>query len=164
MGARRRPGSRWSRWSTAATSPTEDQRVYYALIKYWDQRGRSDTFTPFSLRHLADLLAKKWGTRTIDGLTESLMRLRTTAFLWSNSYFDAATGETVEVLDPFNVLSDLKIARRQRDGHATGETGYFRFHDAIAKNLLANHTKPLLFDVVLSFRARSPRSSTPTST
>ena len=81
------------------------------------------------------------------------MRLRTTAFLWSNSYFDAATGETVEVLHPFNVLSDLKIARRQKDGHVTSETGYFRFHDAIVKNLLAYHTKPLLFDVVLSFQS-----------
>ena len=33
------------------------------------------------------------------------------------------------------------------------EVGYFRFDDFILKNLLANYTKPVLLDTVLSFES-----------
>jgi hypothetical protein len=98
-------------------------------------------------------LKKRWGTNVIESTTESLRRLHTTPFAWTNSYRDSSTGEEIEVLDTFTLLSDLKIIRRKSDGHITREAGYFRFHDMMLKNLLANHTKPLLFDVILSFKS-----------
>src|SRR5512135_3642986 len=55
---------------------TKDQRVYYALVKHWEERGRSPDFTPFSLQRLARLLRMPWGQTTIDSLTASLFRLR----------------------------------------------------------------------------------------
>ena len=133
---------------------TEDQKTYYALIRHWETKGRSAEQTPFSTRKLAKLLKKKWGSNVIDAITESLRRLRTTPFLWTNSYHDSATGHDIEVLDTFTLLSDLKIIRRKLDGHITKEAGYFRFHDSILRNLLARHTKPLLFDVVLGFKSQ----------
>ena len=33
------------------------------------------------------------------------------------------------------------------------EVGYFKFNDFALKNLLSNHTKPVLFDTVLGFRS-----------
>jgi hypothetical protein len=136
------------------TVTTEDQRTYYALVKYWEERGRPDTFVFFSLKGLAKHLKKKWGTNVIESLTQSLTRLRATPFIWKNSYYDSSTNKTKEAVEMFNILSDLKIIRSQEDGHITKEAGYFRFNNFILTNLLANHTKPVLLDVVLSFNSQ----------
>jgi hypothetical protein len=132
---------------------TEDQRTFYALLKLWEDKGRSTEQTYYSLRRLAKILKKRWGTNVIDATSESLIRLRITPLIWKNSYHNSAEKETVEILDPFNILSDLKIIRRRSDGHVTQEYGYFKFNDFILKNILANYTKPLLIDTVLSFRS-----------
>ena len=132
---------------------TEDQRTYYALVKQWEESGRPHHYTFFSLRHLSRSLRKKWGTNVITALTESLIRLRTTPFIWKNSYHDGATKETIRILDTFNILSDLRIVRREQDGVVNKEVGYFKFNDFTLKNLTANHTKPVLLDTVLSFRS-----------
>jgi hypothetical protein len=132
---------------------TEDQRTYYALMKQWEEHGRSPEYTYFSTRKLARILKKTWGTNVIHSTTESLRRLRTTPIMWTNSYHNADTGEELEILDTFTILADLKIVRRKIDGHVTKEAGYFHFHDFILKNLLANHTKPVRLDVILGFRS-----------
>ena len=132
---------------------TEDQKTYYALIKHWEDRGRTDKQVPFSIRGLAKGLKKKWGTNVIHSVTESLIRLRTIPFLWRNSYYDSTTGETIKILDTFNILSELKIVQREQDGVVNREVGYFKFNDFTLNNLLANHTKPLLLETVLGFRS-----------
>jgi hypothetical protein len=132
---------------------TEDQKTFYALLKLWEDKGRSTEQTFYSLRRLAKVLKKRWGSNVINATSESLIRLRITPLIWKNSYHDRAEKETVEELDPFNILSDLKIVRRKSDGHITQEYGYFKFNDFILKNILANYTKPLLIDTVLSFRS-----------
>jgi hypothetical protein len=132
---------------------TEDQKTYYALVKHWEDRGMPDQYTAFSLRRISRLLKKNWGTNVIDSLTESLMRLRGTLLVWENSYYDSTTQETAELIDTFNILSDLKIIRRKIDGVVNREVGYFRFNDQTLRNLQSNHTKPVLFDVVLSFKS-----------
>src|SRR5512135_1412583 len=132
---------------------TKDQRVYYALVKHWGERGRSPDFTPFSLQRLARLLRMPWGRCTRESLNASLFRLRGTLFIWEQAFEDKTTGRVLSRLDTFNLLSDLKIARIKDEGKVNKEVGYFRFHDAVLKNLLANHTKPVLIDVVLSFRS-----------
>jgi hypothetical protein len=139
--------------TTRGDLTTEDAKMLYVLIKHWEDRGRTDTFTPVSLKRLAKLLKKQWGTNVITAITESLIRLRITPFIWENSYYDKSSGEVVESIEAFNILSDLKIIKRKQDGHVTREGGYFKFNDFILRNLLANHTKPLLLDVVLGFKS-----------
>lgn len=137
----------------AGALTTEDQKTYYALVWLWEQRGFSEALTPFSLQELARLLKKDWGRNVRLSLVQSLMRLRATLFVWQNSYFSRATQETLELLETFNILSELKLSRRDRRGKAPRERGCFRFNDLILKNLLARHTKPVLLDTVLSFRS-----------
>src|SRR5262249_25480532 len=132
---------------------TEDQRVYYALVRIWEERGRPETFTPVSLRLIAKVLRRKWNAETGASIRASLTRLRMTGFIWEKTYEDGSKKNKLGLLEPFNILADLKIIRREHDGHVTTEAGYFRFHENILKNLRANYTKPLLLDVVLSFRS-----------
>jgi hypothetical protein len=87
---------------------TEDQKTYYALVKHWEDNRRPVGNTLFSLRQLAKILQRHWGTNVIQSLTHSLLRLRVTPFVWRNSYYDASTGQTISVLDPFNILADLR--------------------------------------------------------
>lgn len=133
---------------------TLDQKVFYSLIKIWEDKGKSITYTHVSLKKLADTLKMKWGTGAIETLTTSIDRLLITPFLWEYSYIDGETKELVnEKESSFTILSERKIITRKKDGRVTREEGYFRFHPLIAKNLLANYTKPLLFNVVISFRS-----------
>jgi hypothetical protein len=133
---------------------TEDQRVYYALVKIWEAKGRSNSYTSFSLRHLAKVLGRRrWGTQTIKSLRASLARLAMTGFTWDKTYEDGATKTRLKLQEMFHILDSLKTVYRERDGHMTTEAGYFRFHEAILKNLQVNYTKPVLFDVVLSFKS-----------
>ncbi|PWU12014.1 MAG: hypothetical protein C5B51_01675 [Terriglobia bacterium] len=132
---------------------TEDQRTLYTLIKHWEQRGKPSHETPFSIRHLARLLHKRgWGSNVIDAITSSLERLRGTVLVWTRSY--KTKDERIEQLETvyINILSKLKIVRRKVDGHVTTEAGYFQFDDHILKNLLANYTKPFLFDVFIDIK------------
>ena len=135
------------------TITTEDQKTYYALVKCWEDEGCSTEFIPISLRELAKLLMKKWGTNVIESLTQSLTRLRVTPIIWRNSYYDSATGETIEELEPFTILSKLKIFRRKKNKGAYHGVGYFQFDEHIITNLSNNHTKPLLFDTAISFKS-----------
>jgi hypothetical protein len=132
---------------------TDDQRLLYALIKHWEERGKPDHETPFSIRQLSRLLHKKgWGTNVIDAVTGSLERLRGTMLVWTRSY--RSKDQRVEDLETIyiNILTKLKIVRRKVDGHVTTEAGYFQFDDHILKNLLTNYTKPFLFDVFIDIK------------
>jgi hypothetical protein len=132
---------------------TEDQKTFYALIKIWEEKGRPTEQTYYSSRGLARVLHKGWGTNVIESNDQSLLRLRMTPIIWRNSYHDSTRKDTIEQLDPFNILSELKVIRRKSDGHITREYGYFKFNDFILNNLLHNYTKPLLLDVVLGFKS-----------
>lgn len=132
---------------------TEDQKTFYALLKLWEDKGRPTEQTYYSLRRLTKVLNKRWGTNVINATSESLARLRATPLTWKNSYQNGAEKATIEILELFNILSDLKIIRSKHDGHITQEYGFFKFNDFILKNLLANHTKPLLIETVLGFRS-----------
>jgi hypothetical protein len=139
--------------SRKGTLTTEDQRTYYALVEHHQRNGRPDSIVYFSLRGISKSLAKKWGTRTIETITDSLTRLRANTIVWKNSYHDAATGKTQEELGFFNIITDLKIITAKQDGHTTRAEGYFKLNDAIIANLERNHLKPVLLDVVLGFRS-----------
>jgi hypothetical protein len=141
------------------TLTTDEQRVYYALVKLWEDHRREDDdreeqFTPFSLARLARLLRLTWGRFERKRLIRALMRLRTTPLIWENAYIDAVKDTRLDLLHPFTILDDLKIAKRRTKGkRGVTELGYFRFHENILKNLVVNYTTPLFLDVVLSFKS-----------
>jgi hypothetical protein len=139
--------------TTKGDLTTEDQKVYYGLVKLWEEKGRPDSFTPFSLRRLAKILKRSWNPKTKDSLEKSLVRLRGTLFVWEKAFEDGTKKQRLALLSPFNILNDLKILHRESDGHITVEGGYFRFDESILRNLAANYTKPVLFDVILSFKS-----------
>ncbi len=139
--------------SRKGTLTTEDQRTYYALVEHHQRAGKPGNVVYFSLRGISKSLAKKWGTRTIETLTDSLTRLRANTIVWKNSYYDAATGKAQEELGFFNIITDLKIITAKQDGHTTRAEGYFKLNDAIIANLERNHTKPVLLDVVIGFKS-----------
>lgn len=127
------------------TLTTEEQKMFYALIKQWEDAGRPDTQVFFSDRHLAKILGKGWGTNVIESITKSLRKLRSVSLEWINSYYDkTADGKVLRQRRPFTILGDLKIMERAENGAVNKALGYFRFDDHILRNLLANYTKPFL--------------------
>jgi len=132
---------------------TEDQKTCYALIKYWENKGKPETPVSFSRQQLARILKRSWGSKANQALVASLMRLRFTPFTWERSYYDSATHETVERIDTFNILSDLHLSRRTKEGHTTTEACYFQFNERILRNLLSNFTKPVFLDTILGFQS-----------
>lgn len=132
---------------------TRDQKIYYVLFKLWDDAGRPATPVPFSLQKIARLLGEEWSSHAHRTITRSLLQLRNIWFNWENSYFDKSSGEHLEVLDTFNILSELTLARRTKKLHATTEMCVFQFHRQLLENLYANHTTPLFLATVLSFKS-----------
>jgi hypothetical protein len=129
---------------------TEDQRMFYALIRQWENSGKPfGRPVYFSDRVLSRLLRKKgWGTNVIEAITGSLRRLRLTPLRWIKSFHRSdEVGHQYEEEVPFQMLDDLKIVTRKAHGHITNQQGYFQFNRHIETNLQANYTKPLLEEV-----------------
>ena len=125
------------------TLTTEEQKMFYALLKQWEDSDRPDSQVFFSDRHLARILGKGWGTNVIDSLTKSLRKLRSVSLEWINSYYDKTNeGNVLRERRPFTILGELKIIERSEHGAVNKAMGYFRFDDHILRNLLANYTKP----------------------
>ena len=133
---------------------TEDQKNLYVLFKIWEDTGKTTNITPFSLHKIAKLKKKKWGPDTLKEIINSLKKLGGITFEWDHSFYDSETKETLHSVELFHILSNLKIAYRTKgDKIDCREVAYFRFHDLILKNLLANHTKPIYLDTILNFKS-----------
>jgi hypothetical protein len=129
------------------TITTEDQKMFYALIRHWEENGKpADRPVYFSDRLISRLLKKKgWGTNVIVALTSSLRRLRTTPLRWIKSYHRKDNpARQYEEESFFSFLDTLKIVTRKEHGHVTNQQGYFQFDKEILSNLLNHYTKPLL--------------------
>ena len=133
---------------------TFDQRVYYALIRIWEEEGRSIGNTNFSLRRLARILKMSWGPSTHKALLSSLTRLHITPFTWEHAFFDKEKDETLRTTPKaFHILSDLHIEQLEKGKAITSEQARFRFGERILKNLYANYTRPVCLDAVLSINS-----------
>lgn len=135
------------------TLSTEEQKMFYALIKHWEDLGRPEAEVFFSDRVLARILQKGWGSNVIESLTKSLRKLRTVSLEWINSYHDKTqAGVVLRQRHPFTILAQLKIIERAEDGAVNAARGYFKFDDHILSNLLANYTKPFLIEEFFKIR------------
>lgn len=126
---------------------TEDLKTYYALIEQWQEHGRPDGYTAFSLRKIAKRLGKHWSKNVSESLTNSLLRLRFVGFIWTNSYFNSEKKETEELVDTFTILPVLKIWRKKKAEAVHGERAYFKFHDLILTNIKNNYSKPVILPI-----------------
>jgi hypothetical protein len=140
-------------YSNHGTLTTEDQKTCYGLFKLWEDLGKPKGRIHFSRQQLARVLKRSWGSKVNKAITDSLMRLRFTPFVWEHSYYDSGSQETVERIDTFNILSELHLARRVRGEATVGETSYFEFNDRILANLLAGFTRPVYLDTILTFQS-----------
>jgi hypothetical protein len=134
---------------------TDDQKVFYALIKIWENRGRPTEQVVFSLREISKILNKKWGTNTTQSIKDSLLRLRITPFIWRDSYYNAPEKETIRLLNPYTILNELKVIEKETDGVVGKALGYFLFNDRILQNLLSNyrHIEGTISRTTFLFRA-----------
>lgn len=131
---------------------TDDQKVFCALLKLWEEDGRPTTVN-FSLRRLADALKRQWNGKLARSLTDSLMRLRSTPFVWTNAYEDASSGELLRLLKTFTILDDLEVAEKAVRGHTTGQSCRAQFHPLIDANIRHNFSKPILYDTIIGFES-----------
>lgn len=131
---------------------TEDQKVLYALIKMWNEKGRPEVLV-FSLRDLARTLEKSWSAKTYNSLKDSLFRLRGTLFVWTKAYYDGATEDYYDELDSFTILSELKIAKRTKDKSITVEACKIRFNEHLDKNLRSKYTQPTFYNQIIKFKS-----------
>jgi len=135
-------------YTQLGTLTTEEQKLLYVLIKFWEDDGKPDAHVFFSTRGLARTLQKKgWGTNVIEATTKSLRKLRTIPIEWTNSYYDqTSAGAVIVDSRPFTILGDLRIVERRQDGAVNTSLGYFKFDDHILRNLQGNFTKPVRID------------------
>ena len=150
------------------TITTEDQKNYYVLNRLWQLAGCSDEYVPFSLRGIAKIgkrrlykkkrqpkpgheTAPKWGSSVVVALTHSLRRLRQTPLTWRRAFYKSPSEQWVD-MEEFNLLEDLRIVTRVKDGHVTTAAGYFRFNRGIRESHRASHNKPVQLEVVVGFR------------
>lgn len=132
---------------------TEDQKTCYALFRLWEEQEKPEGQVFFTRQQLARVLKKSWGSKTNKAITDSLMRLRFTPFVWERSYYDSATQETVERIDTFNILSELHLVRRSDGDRTVSEGSWFTFNSRILTNLLAGFTRPVYLDTILKFQS-----------
>jgi hypothetical protein len=132
----------------------KDQRVLYALVQNWNEKGCPLNYCYFSVYRLLQLLRMNDSGANIETTIDSLRRLGGVAITFKSCFHNAETGEEYEDEEPIHILSELRIRKRKRakDGkyEATKAEGYFLFHSRILKNLIRNYTRPVLFNVVLS--------------
>lgn len=134
---------------------TEDQKVLYGLISIWERTGRFQGFW-FSLRELAKELVTPWGGTQWKNLIRSLMRLNISTITWYNSYYNNTTKQTLEVLNSFQIIATLKLAKTKKNKKsksADDERCYCKFSDDFYQNLISNYTKPTYLNVVLGFKS-----------
>jgi pyruvate/2-oxoglutarate dehydrogenase complex dihydrolipoamide acyltransferase (E2) component len=142
-------------FSHHGTLTAKDQRVLYALVQHWNEKGQPLNFCHFSVHRLLQLLKLKNGGTNVDAVVESLRRLGGVEIAFKSCFYNAETQEEYEDDEPIHILSELKVKRRKRTTEGKYEEkkaeGFFLFHSRILSNLLKRYTRPVLFDVVLSF-------------
>ena len=129
---------------------TETQKIMYALYKISENKNHPRRIY-FSASKIVKIIKKKWGTSAAEIVEIGLYQLRSTFFVLRDVFYDSVSKKIVTVIDTFTILSVLKIAKEEIDGHTTKENSYCEFNDYIYNNLVNNYVKPVFLDTFLSF-------------
>lgn len=128
---------------------TETQKVLYALYQISEEQGHPRRFY-FSRSRIAKILKKIPSKPTQAIIDKCLKQLRFTAFVLENTFYDITKKKTITPEDTITILSVLKTIKEKTDGHITAEACYCEFNEYIYNNLVNGHTKPLLFENLLT--------------
>ena len=131
------------------TLTTFDERVFYALIEIWQEQEKADVCL-FSEREIARRIKVQWGRQSAKAIRDSLTRLCGVSIDWQGSFYDSVKGGLVEIHNPFSILSHLEITSTKTQ-HFRDQRAEFSFNARVIKNLNSNHSRPVRFDVILSF-------------
>ena len=132
------------------TLTTFDERVFYALIEIWQEQNQAD-ICRFSEREISRRINLGWGQNTAGAIRDSLTRLSGVSIEWKGSFYDSAKDELIEIHNPFSILNHLEITST-KNKHFKDKRAEFGFNKRVIKNLNSNYSRPVRFDVILSFR------------
>ena len=135
--------------ATLGTLTTFDERVFYALIEIWQEQEKADVCL-FSEREIARRIKVHWGRQSAKAIRDSLTRLCGVSIEWQGSFYDSVKGGLVEIHNPFSILSHLEITSTKTQ-HFRDQRAEFSFNPRVIKNLNSNYSRPVRFDVILSF-------------
>ena len=134
---------------------TYTQRVYYALVLLWYEKGKPDGTLHFSLRELATKMNKQWGGDTAERLTREVECLKETTIRWVLA-FETATSVDRDSIDGFSILDRYRIesySEREARGTIFEASCTVVFRKEIIENIISNKISPLNFTALLSFRS-----------
>lgn len=133
------------------TLNTLDERVFYALIELWEEQGRPNKVI-FSLREIARKLHTKWGKDTPITIDASLTRLRTAYIIWEGSFYNKVNEEYISIKNPFTIINHLKVISTKERGIGS-QIAEFSFDEHTLSNLSSNYSRPIRFDVIITFKS-----------
>ena len=132
---------------------TFEMKGFYALVKIWEEaRKPINQNVNFSLHQIAEILKREWGRTTYRQIQNMIDRLRFTPIKWIYSWKQAKDDKEYSLEDGFTILADKKIFEKKESKQRVFSFSSFRFHEAILKNLIENHTKPVYLDTILNFK------------
>ncbi len=131
---------------------THHFKVYLALLELWQETGKPiNEPVHFSVLQIIKRLELSHDGRTYARIKRRLLDMGQIPLTFINSFFVPTDG-LYQTLDPFHILSYLKIYERRGRQQKTYGYGEFQFDRHILENLVNNHTHPLRLDVINSFR------------
>ena len=131
-------------------------KVYLALLNLWEKSDRPiNGPVHFTILKIIKQLGLSHDGRTYARMKRWLLDLGQIPLTFVNSFFIPEEG-THQTLDPFHILSYLRVYERKKTGELQKTYGYgeFQFDRHILENLVNNHTHPLRLDVITSFEKR----------
>lgn len=126
-------------------------RVFYALIKVWEDFGKPNAEVSLLFPNFADLVEKKRGGMQYDQILKSLENLNTVPIQWIQSFYQKESATWHTIRDRFMILPSYATYEVDIRGKVSAKAFRFKFHDRIIRNLLANHTKPKNLEAILAF-------------
>lgn len=130
-----------------------EMKGFYTLIKIWEKAGKPiDKNVNFALHQVAEILKREWGGTTYRQIKNMIDKLRFIPIKWIYSWKVKDGEEEYTLEDGFTILADKRIFEKKESGQMEFSFSSFRFHDAILKNLIENHTKPVYLDVILKLK------------
>ena len=133
------------------TLTTFDERVLYALVEIWHEQDKPEVGL-FSEREIAKRINTKWGRDTAKAISDSLNRLRGVGIVWNGSFYLKKEKRFIDVKNPFNILNYLQVTST-KEKHFKAQIAEFSFDRRFITNLESSYSRPVRFDVILSFRS-----------
>ena len=132
---------------------TFEMKGFYALVKIWEEAKKPvNQNVNFSLHQIAEILRREWGRTTYRQIQNMIDRLRFIPIKWVYSWKQRNDNKEYSLEDGFTILTDKKIFEKKESKQRVFSFSSFRFHEAILKNLIENHTKPVYLDIILNFK------------